>query len=255
MGAYDTWDGMIRLAQDYGPYARTITQKSGSASTVTGVIPQTRFEPIVLPSSFASGVKGIRFVNIGSKISNSNMMMLVGLEYLLGSVNLATGTFTDGVAMPTKLINGESITTAAMWTFLAVTTTLSATSPIITVTYTNEVGTASRSVATTMPSNSNVGTAMFLNTNLQGDDFAIRDVTGITKSAGSSGVVSVYGYLPLHFSRTSFQSNSNVSRMADSSLPLFIGEASEKIGFIGMGQEGYVGGITMVCNLYGLPEL
>lgn len=260
MGALDTWDGMMRLAQEYGPYLRSVIyQNSGGATaaiSTAGVIPAARMpNPLVLPASFGTGVKGIRFVNINGQVSNGQTMLLVGLEYLLGTLDMNTGTFTDGVVMPTKIVNGESVQTAAMWTFLTVTANVTATSPVVTVTYTNQDGTTSRSAALTLPSNPVNTSAYWMTRHLQGNDTAIRDVTNMTKSAGSAGTVRVYGLLPLQTIFSDDQGVTFLPKMAEGQMPQWVCEASENIGFYRMGRDAHFGGGSMICNLYGLPEV
>lgn len=211
--------------------------------------------PLVLPASFGTGVKGVRFVNINGFLSNGQTMCLVGIEYLLGTLALATGTFTAGVSMPTKIINGESVTTASMWNFLVADTDLTATTPLITITYTNEAGTGSRSAALTLPTNAQNYTACWVTRYLQGDDTGIRAVTNMTKSAGTNGTLKLYGMLPLQVIKCDDQGSTFVPKMAEGGMPLWVAEASEVISFYRFGRDANAGGGAVFVNLYGLPEI
>lgn len=260
MGALDTFDGMMRVAQEYGPYVRAVCyQHPGSttaANSTSGVIPGMRMlNPVVLPSSFAAGVKGIRFINISGFVSNGQTMGLVGLEYELGSLNMSTGVFSAGVTMPTKTINGESVQTAAMWNFLVADINISASSPQIDVTYTNQAGTASRTATLTLPANPARGSAFWVTRYLQGDDTGVRAVTNMTKSAGTAGTLKFYGLLPLQVLKSDDQGVTFLPRMAHAAMPPFIATASEKIAMYRFGRDAYAGGGNFFLNLYGLPEI
>jgi len=171
--------------------------------------------------------------------STAAQPILCALEYNLGSVALATGTFTDGVAMPTKTIEGSAIQTASLLTMMVVTATLTATSPVITATYTDQSGNTGASCALTIPTNALVNSAFIMTPHLATGDTGVQDVTNITKSAGTAGTVAVRGLLPLAIG---FQAGTAGHPLKIEPLtiqyPQFLVEASETIAFYCFGATG-----------------
>lgn len=192
--------------------------------------------PFTMPSSFGTGVTGGILTQCHMMTNLVNCTMMACLEYNLGSINLATGTFTDGSTMPTKLVAGSSVQTASFIPVMVVNATLTATTPTITVTYKNQAGTNSRSAALVLPTNTAINSAFNIAPHLQGTDTGIQDVTNITKSAGTSGTITVYGLLPLAIA-TFGNAQSIISNFDPMTVPLYPYrcEASENIAFYSMG--------------------
>jgi len=130
-----------------------------------------------------------------AKMTGAQRGCLVGLEYALGSIDLSTGTFTDGVAMPTKTIKDTSLQTAALLAFAWVSSAGTTGAPNITITYTDQDGNTGATANLVMPSNS-IG-AFLIQPHLASGDVGIRDVTNVTKSAGTVGTVNIAGLLLL----------------------------------------------------------
>jgi hypothetical protein len=214
-------------------------------------------EAITMPSSFGSGVTGMKMTSCKMITSNAqNCIVMACLQYTLGSIDLSTGTFTDGVAMPTKTVAGASITTASVIPVMAVTTTIVATNPVITATYTNQAGTGSRTAALTVVSSSKEGSVYNIAPHLDATssiDTGIRDVTNLTKSAGTSGIIEVWGLLPLAITPLS-QTPSLYQGYDPTTVPIYpytIG-ASEKIRFISMGISASNSGL--LAQVYGVAD-
>ena len=221
----------------YEFYAPNTAVATTAATTTCGSVTMQRISTTFpMPSSFGAGVTGAIMTQCQMMTNLINCVVFACLEYNLGSINLATGTFTDGVAMPTKLVAGSNIQTASFMPVMVVNTTLTATTPVITATYKNEGGTGGRSAALTLPTNAAVNSAFFMTPHLQTGDFAIQDVTNITKSAGTVGIINVYGLLPLAF--TPFGNTQSVNTGFDpATLPLYPYrcEANENIALYTMG--------------------
>jgi hypothetical protein len=158
---------------------------------------------------------------------------IVGLEYLLGTINIGTGSFTDGVAMPTKTIRGTSVQTAASLAFCAVTSAVSGTSTI-TITYTNQSGTTGRTASLTLPNNAALNSAFYIHPHLQAGDTGIRDVTNITRSGGTAGVVAVYGILPIRSIASATMAGQDTSPLAVPELDVLC-EPGEALNVYGIG--------------------
>ena len=152
---------------------------------------------IQMPSSNGSGIAGFIATNIFAFSRDAATGMFVGLEYELGSLAVSGNTFTDGVAMPTKTIRGTSITTAASLVFAVATVAVTATTPVLTITYTDQDGNTNQTATLTLPTSPLINTGFYVTPHLASGDTGIRDVTNISISTGSAGTIKIYGVLPL----------------------------------------------------------
>ena len=218
-----------------------------AATTGSGYTTVRRFpRPIVIPS-VAAPVTGF-YITAVIVAPSQTQGQIVGLEYLLGTINIGTGAFTDGVAMPSKTIRGTSVQTAASLAFCAVTSAVSGTSTI-TITYTNQSGTTGRTASLTLPSSPALGSAFYIHPHLQAGDTGIRDVTNITQSGGTGGVVEVYGLLPIRSVASASMAGQDTSPLAVPELDVLC-EPGEAINVYGVGPTG-IGDIAVM--LAGVP--
>lgn len=203
MAVLSSLDNMIAGAQSYGLLNRMIFLKAQASNTTaatitSGYITSIRHDTTYTVPAFGGGVTSAYFITaaVGAVETGS---YLVGLEYLMGSINLATGTFTDGSAMPTKVVDGASLQTAASIVMMCIDTAanIAATTPIITLTYTDQDGNTGASAALTLPTNSIRSSAFHVSPHFASGDTGVRDITNITKNAGTSGTINVYGILPI----------------------------------------------------------
>jgi hypothetical protein len=179
--------------------------------------------------SVGANVAGFVASNVSMHNEDAGTGMIVGLDYLLGSLDVATSVFTDGVAMPTKTIRGTSIQTAAGLCFAVVRTTLVATTPTVTVTFTDDLGSSGQTCAPVLPTNARANSCFNLQSLFSSGSVGVRDVTGMTISTGSSGIIDIYGILPLHLSFTN-SSNYGTGFVSNFQIPYLI-EANDYIGF------------------------
>jgi hypothetical protein len=220
--------------QEY--FSRALANSTNANATSGSVAVQRMPSPLTMPSSFGTGVTGCIFTKIDMISNVSNTMILAGIEYDLGSINMSTGAFSDGRTMPSKIVNGVSVQTASIIPMLAVTASVTAVAPAITITYKNQGGTGSRTATLTTANNPLLGSAFCIAPHLQSGDTGIQDITNITKSAGSAGTVHVYGILPLAISGagTNQGSYQGFDPMTLSLYPYTV-EASEIISFYSIG--------------------
>lgn len=193
--AFVTHGGFVRV---WTPQWQSNT--TASTSTSGGSTWQRQTPPFVMPSMGAS-VDGCYFPTIDIHSDDGNTGVLIGIEYDLGRVagNSGTGTFTAGVSMPMKPVNGVSTQTASQRTFVYVDTVLPAVSPTLTITYVNQNGVAGRTATITLPASSAVASMFDLEPHLQSGDTGIRSVTGITWTGSlATGIVRVVGVLVLN---------------------------------------------------------
>ncbi len=117
----------------------------------------------------------------------------------LGSIDIsgATGTFTDGAAMPTETELGSSVQKYGP-VLVEVTASLNATPGSITVTYTNQAGTGSQSTGAIALGGSSVfNQCNFLT--LAAGDWGVQDITAVARSGGTTpaGTLKFWGIIPI----------------------------------------------------------
>lgn len=182
---------------------RGLLPNNSTAATANsgGVLAQRYPSTITLPT-LGTGVTGAHLSYCRVSSSSSGVTMMVGIEYLLGTLTVSGNSYSHGVSMPTKTIRGTSTVTAASEIFAVVTTTMSATAPVLTFNYTDQDGNTGASGSITMPNNAASGSAYRLSPHLASGDTGIRALSasgpnGLSISTGTSGVVRIYGVLPL----------------------------------------------------------
>lgn len=222
------------------------TAASGAVSVMRGTQrPQ-------MPSN-GSGVSGFIATNAWGFNNLVNTGLIYGLEYELGSLAVSGNTFTDGVAMPTKTVRNASITTAASLIFAVATVAVTATTPVLTITYTNQDGNTGQTATLTLPTSPVINTGFYVTPHLASGDTGIRDVTNMSISTGTAGTIKVYGVLPLMMS-TGSSANvgiANVLSPFNSTIVPYLIEPNEYIGFYRFGSTG-TGEIFAGFNL--VPE-
>lgn len=236
-----TYGGFTRQLNDQGS-TNTKTAATANCGSQSGL----RFpRPLTLPSSFGAGVTGFIPTSIQSWASASTMTGAF-LEVTLGSINLATGTFTGGSAMPSRRIVGTStsIQLASLFPVMVCTSVVTATNPVITTTYVNQDGTGSRSAAMTIPTSTVAETAFLMYPHLQSGDSGIQSVSNITKSTGTAGIYTVYGLYPLQL----FAAQGIVPGLWSQPFPKIVLQPSDVIAFYGWGSSAASGTITAMIS-------
>lgn len=231
-------DDMINLAQTYGVMRRfhaTKTAGTTAATSTSGKVSAKRYPSFVLPSSFGAGVTGAYLTYCKMTQSNSATVAVAGLEVDLGTLTVSTNTFSSGSAMPTKTIEGSSITTASMITLLVATANVTATTPVVTITYVDQDGNSGQTCTMTLPTNPIVGTAFYMQPHLANGDTGVRSVSNISISTGSAGTFKVYGLIPQAWNQNSGGSAGNTIGALTTPFPMVPFAASESIGFYHFG--------------------
>lgn len=227
-------DKAIAANANYGSFNRLIFDMingtTSAATTTCGFVTAQRFPTRPTIPSVGAGVQGYIATNIQAFTEDSNTIMIVGLEYLLGTVLFAANTFTAGVSMPLKTVKGASgIQTASGLTMMVVRTGLTATNPVITTTYTDQAGTTGRTCSLTIPTNATANSAFLMQPHMTSSSNGVRSVQSISRSTGSIGVIDVYGILPLYIShRNVALYNTNI--LNNFSIPWLIAPG-ERLGF------------------------
>lgn len=210
-------------------YART---SATTAATVTSGAVSCTKAPIrvQMPSSNGTGVAGFIGSNMWGFTSVSQTGLVLGLDYELGSLAVSGNTFTDGVAMPTKTVRGASITTAASIVFAVATVAVTATTPVLTITYTDQDGNTGQTATLTLPTSPVINTAFYVTPHLASGDTGIRDITNISISTGTAGTIKVFGVLPLMITQNNIAPLASGINFMSAPLVPYLIEPSEYIG-------------------------
>lgn len=188
----------------YAAHSTTTT----AATTTSGSQTLQRFPQTFTVPSLGSGVTNAymsmyRNMNAGA---GTGLITMACLEVTLGTLTVSGNSYADGSAMPSRtpylFSSGSSQTLASMIPVAYISTTLSATTPVLTFNYTNETGTTGRSSTVTLPTNAALNSGFMLQPHLQSGDSGIRDLSasspnGLSISTGTSGVIKVVGLIPL----------------------------------------------------------
>lgn len=230
----NSYDTLLSQNSAQGPIVRCISGLfvSPSAATVNcGYNTLARAALQFTVPSYGGAVSNT-YMTWCRAVTNQNLgAIVVALEYNLGNINMSTGTFTAGVTMPTKTIEGSSIQTSSMLTVAVVTSAITATTPLVTATYTDQDGNTGNSCAMTLPSAAGLNSGFVMTPHLASGDTGVRAVTACTKSAGSAGTLTFFGLLPLAFN---LNATANVGCTSDplaTPWPMFPIAAGETLGF------------------------
>lgn len=235
-----SFDDMLTSAATNGLYNRMFSAQTPlagttAATTTCGSTSAQRYPVTLTIPSVGSGLSGVYFPNIELLGLGQATTLMCGLEYTLGTLTVSGNAFSAGVSMPTKTVQGTSVTTATACPMLYISTTLVATTPVITITYTNQAGTTGKTCSVTLPTNALTGSAFLLGPHLAAGDTGIRAVTGISTSAGTGGVMAVVGVLPLGWSPASSATLHVQTSFLGFPAPMFLAEPNEAVAFYHFG--------------------
>ncbi len=261
MSVLNSLDSMLLSAQSNGLLVRSLydimPNSTTAATSSCGYTSAQRWpNPFTVPS-VAAPVTGIVFPNIKliPSTGNPSATTMAGIEYLLGTVtaNGGTGTFADGVIMPTKTIRGTSIQTATQEVYAVVTTVMvGAGSYTLTITYTDQSGNTGATATLTIPNVASVNSAFNITPHLANGDYGMQDITNITLT-GTSGVIKIYGVLVLHKAMTSAQNSSSALQVPPIVMPQqqWVASAGDVISFWKLGDTGTT---NIIAQLVGVGE-
>lgn len=143
---------------------------------------------------------------------------------------------TDGVTMPTRIVGGSSIQTATLLPMLAVTSALTATTPAITITYTDQDANTGNTASLTLPSNAAVESAFCIAPHLASGDTGVQAATNLTASAGTAGTMKVMGLLPIgEFQSGNFTGPFSIVEPLTRSFPIIPADVNDAIAFYSFG--------------------
>ena len=197
--------------------------------------------------SLPDGIVSVIPTSVDVLCSTVSLPVLCGRLTNLGSIDIsgASGTFTDGSAMPSRNTLGVS---RQVWSnvIAEVTTTLNATPGSLAITYNDQDNNASESTtALSLTASSVAGSACFLRLNT--GDYGVVDITAATRTAGTTptGGIRFNGIEPLAlFSATFNPGASYIEDLVCTSTNLMEMVATDQIGF-------YVLGSTVAKSIMG----
>lgn len=136
-------------------------------------------------------------IGLISSFAGDNKSALRAVKLLeLATYNIGTNTFAA--------VNSYTTPQFADVLEVEVTTTLSNTAVTLTITYTNQSGTAGQTTTQTIPANSVAGTKYVVT--LATGDYGVQAVTNVTKSATPTGTVNINGLISLDLEQISVAS-------------------------------------------------
>lgn len=239
----DSVDNILKAQEAGGVLLREIRCIGGSVTAATndsGRLNGRRY-PINFTVPSLTGYDGY-FFDMRAMNSTTSILTIMGIEYHLGSISMATGTFTADQSAPTKSIRVAGATTSRTtafpcgMVFAVPTATIGASATTLNITYTNQAGTGSRTTTGfILPASSAVQTAFTLQGEyLTSGDTGIRAITACTKSGATTGTIDFYGILPLAWNHNLVAFSSlNHSNLNYTTFPRYLAESGDKLGFYG----------------------
>jgi len=192
-------DHIARIGNQYfaNPHFSVERDAATSATLLTGqVLAIQKFPILHTTPSLPSGVTAFKLLNATLYSSNAQSYLLCKLVDL-GSLNIATPTFTDGSAMP-SVLEGNNSNSTYSGLLCEVTTALNSAPGNLQPTYVDQDGnTAEAGTATAMGASSLVNSCAFFPLNT--GDIGVRDITTATRTSGTTptGIMQFWGVVPL----------------------------------------------------------
>jgi len=229
-----SFDDMISQATGQGMFRRAmvyVKTTTTSATTSSGYVNLCRVPTSIVVPSFGGSVTAAYFTYIRSCVSNGSVPIIGGHETLLGTLTVSGNSFAAGSTMPTKTIEGSSIQTSSMFTVIVATTALTATTPVLTVTYTDQDGNTGQTATMTLPSSPTLNTGFFLTPHLASGDTGVRAITNMSISTGSAGVLKAYGVIPQHATACGLTESATSLDFLQAPFPLVPFSAGDSLSF------------------------
>jgi hypothetical protein len=250
----DSLNNIIASYQNNGGWHRMYwysTLSTNSATTACGYISAKALPRTITVPTPGGGLTGMYLTTCrlipGVSFAGN---VICALQYTLGTLTVSGNSFVAGVSMPTKSLRlsqaSSSITTASQVALVAVTTTLNAATPVLTITYTNQDGDTGQTATLTLPTSPTVESAFIIDPHLASTDTGIRAVTNMSISTGSAGVLAVYGLLVLGIGQQSTNAGGAQGNPLAEPRPLWLCEAGETIGFYMFGGNSANGFMAML---------
>jgi hypothetical protein len=253
MANSDSVDGMIEAVATYGPLIRSFVLYGGTAPTAatanSGAQTGMNLMNFTIPA-LTSPVTSAILTKFDLMRDDTLSTSVAGYKLELGQLTISGNVFAAGSTMPTRTIAGTSVQTASLMTVIEITTALTATTPVITITYTDQDGNTGQTASVTLPTNAALGSTFLIYPHLANGDTGVRAVTNISTSAGTAGVLKVYGFIPVAYGSNIGVANL-VAQPLVNKLPLFPFVASDILGIYSFGPASTT---LAYASIYMIPE-
>lgn len=206
-----------------------------AANITSGYTTGQRFTRTFTQFAVGSGLTGVIYNPIYLSSEDLAVSLVAALEYVLGTLTVSGNSFADGVAMPTKTIRGTSLQTASLIPVVVATVTLVATTPVLTITYTDQDGNTGQTATLTLPTNVLANSVFLITPHLAAGDTGIRDITNISISTGTAGTLKVMGLLPLFIHAGGAAHRTNYLNVLSVPTENWLVEANDVISFYRFG--------------------
>lgn len=200
--------------------------------------------PGSLPTGVTAFIPASVFLHTNTS-GGAGLPVIVAKAIELGSFNVGTNTFTDGSAMPTQTVGGNSLQIASP-VMAEITTVLNGTPGSITITYVDQSGNASETTAAAALSGSAaVGSCGFIPLNT--GDWGVRDISAAARTGGSShsGVIRFWGLVPFFTAPFGLIGSSSIAQ------PIHVDMLTGKMNFMRLGVNDK---IRVFCVNAGVPR-
>lgn len=196
-------DEILKSAADNGLFNRLLVFPGSSvtptaATANCGSVSIVRHPYTFTVPSVGTGFSGIWPVTANMLVGDSTSgAYILAAEYELGSLTVLGNTFSAGVTMPIKSVAGEMLQSATLLPMIRVSTAVTATTPVLTITYTDQDGNTGQTCTMTLPTSPVIHSAYSMMPHLANGDTGVRAVTNMSISTGSAGVIKAVGLLPI----------------------------------------------------------
>lgn len=254
----DSVDNMIASAQTNGMWHRLVTTAvaaTTAATATSGGITAQRCPIAVIAPTPLSPLTNMYLTNVRMVNGATAVHVVCALDYQLGVLSVSTNAFSAPATMPSKTIrvNGTDYVinpTASVMPMLVATLAVTATTPVVTITYTNQDGLAGQTATLTLPTSPLVNTAFAIWPHLAAGDSGIQAVSNISISTGSAGTLRVWGLLPVGFCLPTGGQGKNLEIMP-APLPMFPIAGGERLSFYTFGSTA---ARIVVASLSGIAD-
>jgi hypothetical protein len=169
--------------------------------------------------------------------ANGGCSSIVAAEFDLGTLTVSGNTFSGAGTMPTRRYNDKTaVQTASTYSMLVVNTALTATTPVVTITYTDQSGNTGNTATLTLPTSPVINTAFLISPHLANADTGIRAITNMSISTGSAGILKVYGLLPIALGTTEDLSNPQTPDIIPVAQPMWQLKGADSIAVYQIGK-------------------
>lgn len=231
-------DRLLYQADAQGMWRRAIAglwTTSTAALTTCGYTTTTRY-PVSLTIPTLGGSVTAAYVTYCRMSGYIQCPIMCAYEVDMGTLTVSGNVFADGSAMPTRTVAGSSIQLASMIPIVVATAALTSTTPVLTITYTDQGGNTAQTCTMTLPTSPVINTGFIMTPHLANGDTGVQDITNISISTGSAGTLKVYGIMPIAIGASGNPMSADTPDPLISPFPMIPLLAGDVLSFYRFGQ-------------------